>query len=257
MKQNSARRGFTLIELLVVVIIIAILAAIALPQYQKAVMKSRFAALKPLAKAVKDAQEIYFNREGKYAGESELADLDIGIPEGTSLDISATGDHLYVRANNPMGLPHNGYTAYFNQSKNFAGNIYCEAYTGDTVAENLCINEGGTAGPTNGEYTLYLLSGNSTGSFSTGLAPSATNVQCPHLGYGTCNVYTLNNSHTLEIRTDYGIMGVIEVTEYDENGNWVNGSDFYEDGRYYEGSSSYPYGQSLCEWQPTLDICNN
>lgn len=68
-------RAFTLIELLVVVLIIGILAAVALPQYQKAVDSSRFIQLLSAGKAVKDAQEIYFIRQGEYA--TSLQDLDI------------------------------------------------------------------------------------------------------------------------------------------------------------------------------------
>ena len=58
------RKAFTLIELLVVVLIIGILAAIALPQYEKAVEKSRAAEALQTLKYLKQMGDVYLLEHG-------------------------------------------------------------------------------------------------------------------------------------------------------------------------------------------------
>jgi type IV pilus assembly protein PilE len=77
-KSMKSMKGFTLVELLVAVLIIGILAAIALPQYNLAVAKSKFSQLYLINKNIVDAQDIYFLINGEYA--TDIKTLDIEFP---------------------------------------------------------------------------------------------------------------------------------------------------------------------------------
>ncbi|MBR4355934.1 MAG: prepilin-type N-terminal cleavage/methylation domain-containing protein [Elusimicrobiaceae bacterium] len=72
------KNGFTLIELLVVVLIIGILASIAVPQYQKAVERSRAVQAITLLKSVGQAYESHHLATGTWA--NSFDELAVNIP---------------------------------------------------------------------------------------------------------------------------------------------------------------------------------
>lgn len=85
----SKKSGFTLIEVLVVVLIIGILTSIALPQYQVAVMKSRFSKLQQAAMSYKDMADVYYTTYNEWP--TTFSTLDAGPLSGGN--ISTWGSH--------------------------------------------------------------------------------------------------------------------------------------------------------------------
>ncbi len=95
MKNIYNGRGFTLIELLVVVLIIGILASVALPQYEKAVAKSRAAGYMATMKPLSQAAQVCYLAVGDACS---IDDLDVEapackpLPETYQCNYSVIGD---------------------------------------------------------------------------------------------------------------------------------------------------------------------
>jgi len=98
------QQGFTLIELMIVVAIIAILAAIAISQYQDYVIRSQVSEGSSLADGIKTAVGEFVNNRGRYPPTNRSA--------GLALPTSIKGE--YVSAVNAI----NGLiTAYYGGTK--------------------------------------------------------------------------------------------------------------------------------------------
>ncbi len=84
---QMVQKGFTLVELLIVVIIIAILAAVLVPQFSGSTDDAKLAALDSTLSNMRTAVDLYYQQHGKYPGAATAAGATcpLGGTAGTGL----------------------------------------------------------------------------------------------------------------------------------------------------------------------------
>lgn len=158
--ENKTKAGFTLIELLVVVLIIGILATVALPQYQLAVARTKYVALKEAAYSIALAQELYYLANGTYSTDFNELDVTVGktvvgsknlrtLPwgfcvthDGVAGDVLCT--HTALKMEYQIGLQHiapanAGKRRCFvlnSTDENAIPNKICQNETGQAIGQN-------------------------------------------------------------------------------------------------------------------------
>ncbi|MDO5765725.1 MAG: prepilin-type N-terminal cleavage/methylation domain-containing protein [Elusimicrobiales bacterium] len=129
--------GFTLIEMLVVVLIVGILAAVALPQYETAVEKSRATQAFILGKHLAEAEELHYLSAGRYTDDwDELGETRPNI-KGWNFSLDFTVENI-VASREGTTLHYRFFMREPHVFSPYAGKYLCVAQESDEKAMSVC-----------------------------------------------------------------------------------------------------------------------
>ncbi len=135
-------RGFTLIELLVFVVIICVLAAIALPQYQLVAEKARSAEALTILGKVKRSAEGYRAFKGTYP--EDLTKISIGLPQSKLWDYSVSPQEVTATRKGGSAGFSKSYQIAFRYDGQGIPRIVCRSTDDKDYAEKICKALGAT-----------------------------------------------------------------------------------------------------------------
>ena len=178
MKKISCKRGFTLIELLVVVLIIGILAAVAVPQYKKAVKKSKATHVEVILDTAAKAVDMYL--------------LENGFSQSDSDTVFFTGKDSISPIDMPGDCSKDNSYCYTDVGGFYA---YCDSFDCWMVI-NFYYNADGTADPQNtwlsSKSAILILQKTAPGgkwlSFMDGINKNSTNAEQKQAGEVICPI---------------------------------------------------------------------
>ncbi len=174
------KKGFTLLELLIVVLIIGILAATAMPQYRRAVLKARLSTGIPLTESLFQAEQAYYLAHNEFSNDIDALDLEVPKDDSCeswhdtdgsgytcnwgSLNVQGNATSFVFiyppnRAENDEDF--NSYIGYLrllrdDDTGEFQPNErYCVANINHRVANGVCLDMGGVYTSGNSYWNFY------------------------------------------------------------------------------------------------------
>ncbi len=158
------KQGFTLIEMLAVVLIIAMLVAVAVPQYKRSIVRAEAMEALSNLKVLQDAALRAKAANPSRTPPSSLNELDVDFFDATDKNSSSFSFGRYdyemgadkIAAKKTQGSSIYSFFAYYPDINGLGGEITCSADANTVwLCESLCLESGsGGCVTKNGQYVI-------------------------------------------------------------------------------------------------------